>query len=134
MAKKVNTLKVDGTELPISNPDKIMYPGNGFNKAQVIDYYIRISPVLLPHLKDRPLTLKRYPDGVEGDHFFEKNAPRYTPDWIKTAPVLRKGGEGKINYILINDLPSLIWTVNLANLEMHCFLSRAPKIERPTSM
>src|SRR3954467_5942695 len=81
------TLNVSGRAVPVSNLDKIFYPATGFTKGQVIDYYIRISSVLLPHLKDRPLTLKRYPDGVEGGFFYEKRCPSYRPDWIQTATV-----------------------------------------------
>jgi bifunctional non-homologous end joining protein LigD len=132
MAQKKTELKVDGRVLQLSNLEKVMFPASGFTKGQVIDYYIRISPVLLPHLKDRPLTLKRYPDGIDGQHFYEKNAPSHTPSWVKTAPVWRKSGESQIRYILVNDLPTLVWCANLANLEMHVFLAKAPKIEIPT--
>lgn len=125
------TLTVEGREVPVSNLDKVLYPASGFTKAQVIDYYIRVSPYLLPHLKDRPVTLKRFPDGVKGEHFYEKDAPSFTPDWVKTFPVPRRTG-GSINYILINDLPTLVWSANLANLEIHPFLHRAPAIDRPT--
>ncbi|HSE39489.1 MAG TPA: non-homologous end-joining DNA ligase, partial [Acidobacteriota bacterium] len=124
-------LKIDGRTLQVSNLDKPMFP-DGFTKGQVIDYYIRISPVLLPHLKDRPITMVRFPDGVMGPHFYEKDAPKHTPDWIKRVPVERKGGGKPIHYILINDLPSLVWSANLANLEMHTFLARWPRVDQPT--
>src|SRR5262245_42288560 len=101
-----------------------MYPAAGFTKGQVIDYYIRISPHVLPHLKDLCLTMKRFPDGVEVPHFYEKNAPSHTPDWIKTYTVSRTSVSEKIRYILINDLPTLVWSANLANLELHTFLAR----------
>jgi bifunctional non-homologous end joining protein LigD len=130
MAPKTE-LKIDGRSLQVSNLDKIMFP-DGFTKGQVIDYYIRISPALLPHLKDRPLTMIRFPDGIKGMHFYEKDAPKHTPDWIKRTPVERRGGGKPIHYLLINDLPSLVWSVNLANLEMHTLLARAPKIDQPT--
>src|SRR5437588_6352176 len=80
-------LKIDGRAVPVSRLEKVFYPRTGFTKGQVIDYYIRVSPVLLPHLKDRPLTLKRYPDGVEGGFFYEKRCPPYRPKWVQTAPV-----------------------------------------------
>src|SRR5215208_6526879 len=125
-------MKIDGRDLALTNLDKVMYPGNGFTKGQVIDYYTRTSSYLLPHLQDRPLTLKRYPDGVTGEHFYEKNAPRFTPDWIAKYPIARTSGKSFINYVLVNDLPTLVWCANLANLEMHPFLAKAPNIEMPT--
>jgi bifunctional non-homologous end joining protein LigD len=133
MGKKTG-LEVGGREVQVSNLDKVMYPGNGFTKAQVIDYYIKVSKFILPHLKDRPLTLKRYPNGVSAEHFYEKDAPSHTPDWVKRAVVQRKGREGVINFVLINDVASLVWAANLASLEMHVFLARAPKVDQPTSI
>jgi bifunctional non-homologous end joining protein LigD len=127
-------LKVGGKTLQVSNLEKVMYPANGFTKGQVIDYYVRASKFILPHLKNRPLTLKRYPDGVTAQHFYEKDAPSHKPEWVKTATVTRRGREGEIDYVLINDLPSLVWAANLASLEMHVFLARAPKIQQPTSI
>src|SRR5215472_14322437 len=85
--RNAETLEVGGRQVSVSNLDKIFYPSTGFTKGQVIEYYIRISPVLLPHLKDRPLTLKRYPDGVTGPFFYEKRCPSHRPEWVKTAPV-----------------------------------------------
>ena len=130
-------LEVEGREVTLSNLDKVMYPATGFTKGQVIDYYVNVSKYALPHLKNRPLTLKRYPEGVTGEFFYEKNAPRFTPDWIKRAQVARKNTEkngGQINYVLLNDLPSLVWAANLASLELHVFLAKAPQITRPTFM
>ncbi len=127
-------LEIDGRKLKLSNLDKVLYPGSGFTKAQVIDYYIRVSPFLLPHLKNRPVTMKRYPDGVKGAFFYEKDAPRFTPDWVETFPVPRKAGGKPIRYILINNLATLVWCANLADLELHPFLHRAPAIDRPTSL
>jgi DNA primase len=122
---KPQRVDIDGRELSLTHLDKIFYPETGFTKGQVIDYYARIAPVLLPHLKDRPVTLKRYPDGVKGEYFYEKRAPKYRPAWLKTAAVASKRDpSGKINYCLINDLPSLIWAANLGNLELHTFLAR----------
>jgi bifunctional non-homologous end joining protein LigD len=133
MGKK-SGLEVDGRVLQVSNLDKVMYPSTDFTKADVIGYYIKASRVIIPHLKNRPLTLKRYPDGVTSEHFYEKDAPKHKPDWVKTAVVPRKGRAGNINYVLINDVPSLVWAANLASLEMHVFLARAPKIQQPTSI
>jgi bifunctional non-homologous end joining protein LigD len=133
-APKKNVLKLDGREVELTNLDKLMYPKAGFNKAQVIDYYARIGPTLLPHLKDRPVTLKRYPDGVRGDHFYEKDAPSFTPKWVRTFPVPRVAGGPMINYVVIDDLPTLIWSANTANLEIHPFLHRVSDLQRPTSV
>jgi bifunctional non-homologous end joining protein LigD len=126
-------LQVDGRTIKVSNRDKVMYPATGFTKADVVDYYLRAAPVLLPHLHGRPLTLKRYPDGVEGQHFYEKQCPSHRPDWVPTADVPSRE-KGKITYCLANDLPTLVWLGNLADLELHTSLSRAEAIERPTMM
>jgi bifunctional non-homologous end joining protein LigD len=133
MAKKAELL-VDDRKLQVSNLDKVLYPKAGFTKAQVIDYYIRIAPVLLPHLKDRPLTMKRYPDGVEGQFFYEKNCPVHRPKWVQTAKVWSQGNQRIMHYCLANDLPTLVWAANLADLELHTSLSRKNNIERPTMM
>lgn len=125
-------MKKGARAVEFSNLDKLMYPKAGFTKAQVIDYYRRASSHILPHLKDRPITLKRFPDGVEGEYFYEKNAPSFTPKWVDTFPVWSRSGESHINYILINDLSTLLWSANIANLEIHTFLARAPRIDFPT--
>jgi len=127
-------LVVEGKKLSVSNLDKVLYPKVGFTKGQVIDYFIRVAPVLLPHLKDRPLTMKRYPDGVEGEFFYEKNCPSHRPKWVKTAKVWSEGNQRIMHYCLANDLPTLVWAANLADLELHTSLSRKNKIERPTTM
>ena len=93
-----------------------------------------MSKWLLPHLKNRPVTLKRYPDGVDGEPFYEKNAPKFTPDWVETALVPRRAGGKDIRYILINDLPTLVWCANLASLELHPFLHLASNLDSPTSI
>jgi bifunctional non-homologous end joining protein LigD len=123
---------IGGRELELSNLEKLMYPEAAFTKGQVIDYYTRVSRYILPHIKNRPITLKRFPNGVKGKHFYEKNAPSYTPSWVKTFPIERASGESVINYILINDLPTLVWSANTANLEIHPFLAGIPKIDVPT--
>jgi bifunctional non-homologous end joining protein LigD len=127
------TLEVAGREVEVSNLDKVFYPKCGFTKGQVIDYYIRISDFLLPHLRDRPISLKRYPDGVDGFFFYEKQCPSHRPKWVKTARVKKSEG-GEINYCVMNDLPALVWAANLADLELHTFLHRAPAIHRPTAL
>jgi bifunctional non-homologous end joining protein LigD len=118
--------------MQVSNLEKVLYPKTGFTKGQVIDYLIKISPVLLPHLKNRPLTLKRYPNGVEQAFFYEKKCPKHRPDWVSTASVWSEGNNANINFCLANDLPSLVWAGNLADLELHTFLSLKPKIHVPT--
>lgn len=133
MSKKTE-IDVAGRKLTVSNLEKVLYPEVGFTKGQVIDYYIRIAPVLLPHLKNRPITLKRYPEGVDGFFFYEKQCPSHRPDWIKTAEVPSRREEGKIDYCLMNDLPALVWAANLADLELHTFLHRAPALNRPTAL
>jgi len=127
-------LVVEGRKLSVSNLEKILYPKVRFTKGHVIDYFIRVAPVLLPHLKDRPLTMKRYPDGVEGEFFYEKNCPSHRPQWVKTAKVWSEGNQRLMHYCLANDLPTLVWAANLADLELHTSLSRKDKIERPTMM
>jgi len=126
--------KFGGKELTISNPDKVMYSDNRFTKSQVIEFYASIAPYVLPHIKDRPITMKRFPNGVGGTHFYEKDAPSFTPSWIKKFAIPRTGETSMIRYILLNDLPSLVWSANMANLEIHPFLAKAPQIERPTML
>ena len=114
-------VEVEGRQLALSNLDKVLYP-DGFTKGQVLDYYTRIAPVLLPHLADRPLTLKRWPDGVQGHSFFEKNAPSYRPEWLRTETLPSPGSTKKrdsIDYAVIEELAALVWVANLATLELH---------------
>jgi bifunctional non-homologous end joining protein LigD len=125
-------VEVQGRKLKLSNLDKVLYPATGFTKGQVVDYYARIAPVLVPHLAGRPLTMKRYPGGVEQEFFFEKNAPKHREDWVKTAPVWSEGNHRTIQFLLANDLPTLIWIANLASLELHPSLSIAPDMDKPT--
>src|SRR5215470_10452211 len=133
MSEKAELL-VEGKKLSVSNLDKVLYPKVGFTKGQVIDYYIRVAPMLLPHLKDRPLTMKRYPNGVEGKFFYEKNCPVHRPKWVKTARVWSESNNRFMNYCLVQDLPTLVWAANLADLELHTSLSRKSDIEYPTMM
>ena len=132
MAAK-SQLEIDGRTVDVSNLDKVFYPKTGFTKGQVIDYYVKISPYLLPHLKGRPVTLKRYPNGVEGLFFYEKQIPPSHPEWVKTTNVKRKDGR-EINYCVFDSLPVLVWAANLADLELHTFLHRAPAIQTPTAL
>jgi bifunctional non-homologous end joining protein LigD len=123
-----------GRRLTLSHLDKVFYPEVQFTKGQVIEYYLQVSPVLLPHLRNRPLTLKRYPDGVNGGFFYEKRCPSFRPTWLKTAPVWSEGNRSHVSYCLANDAPSLVWAANLADLELHTSLARFPKVDRPTTM
>jgi bifunctional non-homologous end joining protein LigD len=132
MAKKT-AVEVDGRRLSLTNLDKIFYPKAGFSKADLIHYYVQIAPYLLPHLNDRAITMKRYPDGVDGEYFYEKEAPSHRPDWVQTTKVAKGSGDS-INYCMINDLPSLVWIANLADLELHTFLHQAPDDNRPNMM
>ena len=134
MAESPSVVEIEGKRLSLTNLDKVLYPKTGFTKGQVIDYYARIAPVLLPHLKDHPLTLKRYPGGVDQEFFFEKNATKHRPDWVKTVPIWSEGNQRNVNYILANDLPTLVWLANLAAIELHPSLSLAKDITSPRSM
>jgi len=131
---KPQVVEIEDKRLSLTNLDKVLYPETGFTKGQVIDYYARIAPVLVPHLSGRPLTLKRYPEGVDHEYFFEKNATKHRPDWVRTAPIWSEGNQRNVNYILANDLPTLIWVANLASLELHTSLSLAKDIASPTMM
>ncbi len=132
-AQKV-PVEVEGRNLVLSNLGKVLYPAACFTKAQVIDYYQRIAPVMLPHIAGRPVTIKRYPDGVDGKFFFQKNAPEHRPDWVPTARIASPGSTKSrqtLIYILGGDLPTLIWAANLAALELHTPMWRYPDIGKP---
>jgi bifunctional non-homologous end joining protein LigD len=128
---KQSFIEIGGRKVKVSNLEKVLYPATGFTKADVINYYIEASSVLLPHLKDRPISLKRYPDGVEGFFFYEKQCPSHRPDWVNTTRVSSRREAGFIDYCVMNDLSALVWAANLADLELHTFLHRAPKLEYP---
>jgi DNA ligase D-like protein (predicted polymerase) len=116
------TVTVEGRQLKLSNLDKVLYPATGFSKGEVIDYYTRIAPVLLPYLADRPVTVRRYPDGVDGQSFFEKNAARHAPDWVRTVELPTPGstkGAATTHFAVVEDLATLVWLANLAVLELH---------------
>ena len=129
-----STIEVQGKQLKLSNLEKVLYPATGFTKQQVIDYYVRIAPAMLPHLAGRALTRKRYPNGVDAEYFYEKNAPQHRPDWVKTAPIWSEGNHRTVHYILANDLPTLVWLANLAAIELHPSLALAKDITCPTMM
>jgi bifunctional non-homologous end joining protein LigD len=131
MARSAAPANID-RKVAVSNPDKVLYPGGKFTKGDVVEYYRRVARFLLPHFRNRPVTLKRYPNGVHGEAFYEKDAPGFTPEWVKTFPVPRREGGPDINYILINDVATLTWAGNMAALELHPFLHRVPKLDNPT--
>jgi bifunctional non-homologous end joining protein LigD len=119
---------VDGRDLSLSNLDKVMYPSSGFMKSQVIDYYARIADVMLPHLRNRPATFKRFPNGVDGMSFYEKHSPASAPEWVHTISVPSKdGSHDPIDYTAVDDRPTLVWAANLATLEFHVPLWRTAK-------
>lgn len=126
-------VEIDGVHLQVSNLDKVLYPGTGFTKGQVIDYYARIAPVLLPHLAGRPVTLKRYPEGVEGEAFYEKNCPSFRPKWMPVIPMLVSSKTKKpIQFCHLDQRAALVWTANLAAIELHPNLQRSPDLDTPT--
>ena len=129
MAEK-ETITVEGQELSVSNLSKLMFPEAGFTKGDLIHFYAEIGAYILPHLKDRPITFKRFPDGIKKDFFYGKNAPSHTPSWVKTASV--RHTTKTIRYVLINDLATLLWSANLANIEMHPYLFKARAQNTPT--
>src|SRR3954451_15621988 len=131
--KETVTVDVDGRHLQLSNLGKVLYPASGFTKGEVIDYYTRIASVLLPHLADRPLTIKRYPNGVDAKFFFEKNAARGTPSWVRTVTLPVPGStknRDTIDFVVVEELPTLVWLANLAALELHVPQWRVPKRAR----
>jgi bifunctional non-homologous end joining protein LigD len=134
IAKNKSRLRVDDRELTVSNLDKVLYPATGFTKGDLIDAYADFAEVLLPHLRGRPVTLKRYPDGVEGKFFYEKRSPKHRPDWIATARIWSESHKAEIDYTLIEDLASLLWAANLANIELHTSLARIADLDRPGSL
>ena len=135
--------EVEGRRITLSNLDKVLYPDTGFTKADVIDYYAKIAPVMLPHLQDRPLTMRRFPNGVSSASFFEKNVPKGAPPWIRTVvvPSVREGrasgrrgsGNGSVTHVVCDGLPTLVWAANLAAIELHVPLWRIGEGDgRPT--
>lgn len=126
-------VEIAGKRLPLSNLEKDLYPAYGFTKARILGYYHAIAPFMLPHVKDRAMTFKRYPDGVDKESFFEKRCPSHRPAWVSTAEVVHGGGEA-LTYCLVNDLETLLWAENLASLELHVPLARAHSPETPDFM
>ena len=133
MATKRVTVAIDGRELQVGNLDKVLYPAAGFTKRDVIDYLVRIAPAMLPHLRDRPLSLKRFPDGVDGLSFYEKRCPTHRPDWVCTRRVVL-GTAGPIDVCIAHDIATLAWLGNIAALELHTNLYRVSDDQRPTML
>ncbi|HEX5585852.1 MAG TPA: non-homologous end-joining DNA ligase [Acidimicrobiia bacterium] len=127
----VTHVEVDGRRLRLSNLEKVLYPATGFTKGQVVDYYARIGPTMLPHLARRPVTMVRLPDGIEGERFFEKRCPGHRPDWLPTVPL---DADSAIQACCIEEVPSLVWTANLAALELHTPQATADEPWKPTAM
>jgi bifunctional non-homologous end joining protein LigD len=124
-------VQVDGRDLTLTNLAKVLYPADGFTKAEVLDYYQRVSAALLPHVAGRPMTLKRYPDGVDDQSFFAKHAPAGRPDWVRTEEIVSSSSRSRspgepIEYVVIDDLAALMWAANLAALELHVPMWRFP--------
>ncbi len=123
-------VSLEGKRIKLTNLDKPLYPHSAFTKGQVIEYYRNMADYILPHLKNRPVTLKRFPDGVDGQSFYEKRCPSYRPDWLKTV----SQGKTQKHYCMLNDLPSLIWVANLASIEIHASLHTADHLDRPAAV
>jgi bifunctional non-homologous end joining protein LigD len=125
-------VEVEGRRLLLRNLDKVFYPATGFTKGDVVDYYRRVAPALLPHLRDRPLTLKRFPEGVDGPFFYEKRCPAHRPGWVRTEAIWSEVNGEELDYCVVDDLPTLIWLAGIADLELHTSLSPARAVDRPT--
>ncbi len=126
--------EVDGRDLKLTNLEKVLWPETGFTKGEMVEYYAQIADVVLPHLYNRPLTLKRYPNGVAESFFFEKNAPKHRPDWVLTHELESGSETGRTNYVIANDRPTLVWLANLAAIELHPLLATLDAITRPTAV
>jgi bifunctional non-homologous end joining protein LigD len=127
-------VKIGRRKFTVSHSGKVLYPATGFTKGQVIEYYVQISDVLLPHLKNRALTLKRYPNGVDHEFFYQKECPSFRPRWMQVVRIWSKTRRRTVRFCLVNDLPALVWVTNLANIELHASLARRRKTEQPTAM
>ncbi len=125
---------VGGVALTLSNLEKVLYPEAGFTKGDIISYYERIAPVMLPHLHDRPLTMKRFPEGVKEEYFYHKQCPFFRPDWMSISSIRSDKKNKTVDYCVVNDLASLLWVVNLASIELHVLLSCRQEVTRPTML
>lgn len=128
-------IEIDGRTLRLTNLDRVLYPETGFTKGDLIDYYAAVAPLMLPHLKDRPLSMRRFPEGVEADGFWEKQCPDHRPGWVKTAAIKSESSDrGVVDYCLVNDLSTLVWIANLGCIEFHLSLARATRRKTPDFM
>ncbi len=134
VAKGKYEAEVEGRTIRLSNLDRVLYPETGFTKGELIDFYEAIAPALLPHLRGRPLTMRRYPGGVEGPSFWEKRCPAHRPDWVKTASIWSSSNEEELDYCVADDVASLVWAANLADIELHTSLATAAERQSPTSV
>jgi bifunctional non-homologous end joining protein LigD len=130
MTRQERSITVGKRELTVSNLDKVLFPETGFTKGDLIEYYVSVAPVMLPHVQDRPLTMKRYPEGVEGKFFYEKHAPSHAPEWVRTVGVPTAEGDGEIDYPVVCDVPTLVWAANLGSIELHVPLWRVGRRQR----
>src|SRR5947209_8269441 len=131
---KDGELEVDGRRVRVSTLDRVMFPKAGTTKAELLDYYVRVGPAMLPHLKDRQLHMHRYPEGVDGPRFWQKACPELRPEWVSTVPVWSREKNAYIEYCLVNELATLLWAVNLGSIELHSSLHRCQDLHRPTAM
>jgi len=131
---KSQQVEVEGRELKLTNLDKVLYPKAGFTKGEAIDYYAKVAPAIVPHLRGRALTLRRFPEGVDDTDaaFFEKRCPKHRPGWVRTAAVEAGPHAGVIDFCVCEDLPTLVWMAQLASIELHPSLSLAKAPDRPT--
>ena len=125
-------VQVNEQTLEVSNLDKVFWPDEGFSKADVLNYYTQVSVYLLPHLQDRPIVLVRYPDGIKGKHFYQKECPKYAPQWVPTVSIEHSNKE--VNYCLCNNLQTLLWMINQGSIEIHPWLSRYNNSNNPDYM
>lgn len=126
----MNSLSIEGKELVLTNLEKVFWPELNLTKADLINYYIKIANYILPYLKDRPFSMKPFPDGIKGKSFYQKQCPKEAPDWLQTTPIYSKK-KGYVDWCLINDLPSLVWIANRACIEMHTWFSKLPDLNKP---
>ena len=134
VAKGKFTLEVEGKTLRLSNLDRVLYPETGFTKGDLIDYYAAVAPAILPHLEGRPLTMRRFPGGVNGKSFWEKRCPAHRPDWVKTESIWSESNEEELDYCVAGDVATLVWAANLADIEMHTSLATARERETPRTV
>jgi len=131
LSKDTTEIVIEGKKLRLTNLEKPMWPGDGITKAGLIKYYADMADILLPYLRDRLFVMSRYPDGIDGEMFYQKDCPDYAPDWLNTFPVYSPDAGKTVNYILCNDLPTLLWLANQACIELHIWLARVPRIDCP---